>query len=68
MIDRGYFCGKHVFIDIACKEGLLKGFFDFRSDDYLDVVVNSFEDSMVTLKFGREIDIATISKLEELVS
>ena len=65
-IDRNYFCGKRVFVEIACKEGFFKGFFDFRSDDYLDVVVNSFEDARLVLQFGRKINIETISKLEEL--
>lgn len=65
-IDKNYFCGKHVSIDIACREGFLKGFFDFRSDDYLDVVVNSFEDAMLVLQLGGKVKIDEISKLEEL--
>lgn len=64
-INRDYFCNKHVFIEIA-KEGIFKGFFDFRSDDYLDVVINTFKNSKVLLKFGREIDIDSITKIEEL--
>lgn len=66
IIDRNYFCGKHVLLEIACKEGFFKGFFDFRNDDYLDVVVKSFENSKVILKFGKEINIDTLSKIEEL--
>ena len=66
IIDRNYFCGKHVLLEIACKEGFFKGFFDFRNDEYLDVVVKSFENSKVILKFGKEINIDTLSKIEEL--
>lgn len=65
-IDRIFFCGKRVCIELACKEGFFKGFFDFRNDDYLDVVIDSFENSALILKFGKEINIRTISKLEEL--
>lgn len=65
LIDREYFCGQHVLIEIANKEGLLKGFFDFRNDDYMDVVINEFQDSKIILKFGREIDIDSITKIEE---
>lgn len=65
-IDRTYFCRKHVFIELACKEGFIKGFFDFCSDDYLDVRVHSFSGLKVQLEFGREIEISNITKLEEL--
>lgn len=66
IIDRDYFCAKHVLVEIACKEGFFKGFFDFRNDDYVDVVINSFQDSKILLKFGKEINIDTITKIEEL--
>lgn len=65
IIDRGYFCGKHVSIDPACHEGFFKGFFDFRSDDYLDVVIKGFDNSKVVLEFGRSLDIDGIAKIEE---
>lgn len=65
-VNRNYFCNKHVFIEIALKEGFLKGFFDFRNDDYLDVIVTAFKDSKVLLKFGREINVDCITKIEEL--
>ena len=66
-INRKYFYGKRVFVELASREGFIKGFFDFRSDDYLDVIVNSFSESKVLLKFGKDINIDAISKLEELI-
>ena len=65
-ISRDYFCKKHVLIEIAHVEGLLRGFFDFRNDDYLDVVVDAFEDSKVLLEFSRTIEIERITKIEEI--
>lgn len=60
-IDRTDFLEKHVSIELACKEGFIKGFFDFRSDDYLDVIINSFSESKIQLKFGGEIEIKDYS-------
>lgn len=65
-IGRAHFCGKRVSIELACREGLIKGFFDFRNDDYLDVIIYSFSELKVQLKFGREIEISSITKIEEL--
>ncbi len=65
-VGRNYFCGKHVFLELAAKEGVIKGFFDFRNDDYRDVVIQAFTDTMVSLKLGGEISIDTITKIEEL--
>lgn len=65
-IDRNYFCNKNVFVEIAHKNGLLKGFFDFKNDDYLDVFISHFDDSKVWLSFGRELDICNVTKIEEL--
>lgn len=65
LINRNYFCGKCVTVELAHKEGFLKGFFDFRNDDYLDVVINDFQDSKIVLNLGREIDIDCITKIEE---
>lgn len=63
---RKYFCAKHVLIELAAKDGLIKGFLDFRNDDYMDVSIDSFTDIKILLKFGREINIDAISKIEEL--
>lgn len=65
-IDKNYFCNKHVKLEIARREGFFKGFFDFRNDDFLDVVIKRFEDKKVILSFGREIDIDSITKIEVL--
>lgn len=65
-INRDYFCNKHVFIEIAHKEGFFTGFFDFRNDDYLNVVVSAFKNSKILLNLGREIDIDNVTKIEEL--
>lgn len=66
IVDKNYFCNKHVLLELAAKEGLIKGFFDFRNDDYRDIVIQSFSDSKVLLRFGKEIDIQTICKIEEI--
>ena len=65
-VDRRYFCMKRVLLELAAKEGLIQGFFDFRNDDYMDVIINSFTDTKVSLKFGGEISVDMISKIEEL--
>lgn len=67
-INRNYFCGKHVCLKLASREGFIKGFFDFSNDDYLDVIVNSFSESKVLLRFGKDVNINAISKIEELIS
>jgi len=66
-INRNYFCGKRVCVELASREGFIRGFFDFRNDDYLDVIINSFSESKVLLKFGNEINIDDVSKIEELI-
>lgn len=63
---RKYFCMKPVFVELASREGFIEGFFDFRNDDYLDVEIISFSDSVLCLKGGMEISVDTISKIEEL--
>ena len=63
-IDRNYFCNKHVCLEISHKEGFFNGFFDFRNDDYLDVLINTFEGSKVLLDLGKEIEIDNITKIE----
>lgn len=63
-VNREYFIGKSVQIDFA-KEGLIKGFFDFRDDDYRDVVIQSFEPDKLYLEYGKSINIDDITKIEE---
>lgn len=66
ILEKNYFYGKHVSVELGCREGFLKGFFDFRNDDHRDVIIQSFSDSKVLLKYGKEIEINAISKIEEL--
>ncbi len=61
-----YFVGKQVKVEQACKEGLIKGFFDFSNDDYMNVVISSISETQVILVSGRELDICNITKIEEL--
>lgn len=65
--DRNYFCHKHVMLELAAREGFLKGFFDFRNDDYLDVVIALFEETKIKLQYGKEIDLKEITKIEEKI-
>ena len=65
-VNRNYFCHKHVLIEVAHNKGFLKGFFDFQNDDYLDVIILAFHDSKVLLKFGRTLDMESITKIEEI--
>jgi hypothetical protein len=66
-INRNYFCTKNVCIELASREGFIKGFFDFRNDDYRDVIVNSFSESKILLRYGKEVNIDDVSKIEELI-
>lgn len=65
-INKLYFIDKHVRLEVAHKEGILKGFFDFSNDNYLDVVIKKFNEKDLELIFGQTIDINKITKIEEL--
>ncbi|WP_019155433.1 helix-turn-helix domain-containing protein [Robertmurraya massiliosenegalensis] len=65
-VDRDYFCNKPVMIEQVKREGLLKGFFDFRDDDYRNVVISVFDSSIIRLQFGKEINLSDVTKIEEL--
>lgn len=65
---RNYFCHKHVILELAKKEGFIKGFFDFCDDDYIDVIIILFDESTIKLEFGKEINLNEIAKIEELIS
>lgn len=65
MIDRNYFCNKPVLIERAHKEGI-KGFLDFRNDDYQDVKIRSFDPSEIELEYGGSIPLSEICRIEEL--
>jgi transcriptional regulator with XRE-family HTH domain len=65
-IGKSYFVNRHVFIEQACKDGLLNGFFDFTNDDYLDVVIKEFTDEQIMLYGGNSIALDNITKIQEL--
>lgn len=65
-INKLYFVGKHVKLEVAHKDGILKGFIDMSNDDYLDVVIKKFDEMDVELMFGHKIDVNKITKIEEL--
>lgn len=67
-ISRDYFCNKLVCIEIAHKPGLLKGFFDFRNDDYMNITINSFREGKVYLEFDRMLNVEEITKIEEVLA
>lgn len=65
-IDKMYFTNKHVKLEIAQDEGILKGFLNFKNDDYLDVVIKQINKGNIQLSFGEKIEIDKITKIEEL--
>lgn len=64
-IGRDYFVGKHVNLEVTKEKGFIKGFFDFRDDDYMGVVITSFRANEIALEFGRTIRVEEVSKIEE---
>lgn len=65
-VNKSYFVDKHVKLEVAHKVGIIKGFFDFSNDDYLDVVIKQFAEMTLDLDFGRKIEINKVTKIEEL--
>lgn len=65
-INKLYFVDKHVKLEVAHKDGILKGFIDMSNDDYLDVVIKKFDEMAVELIFGHKIDVNKITKIEEI--
>lgn len=63
-IDRSYFLNRPVCLEVAHKEGLL-GFFDFRNDDYRNVVIREFSAEKVVLVYGGEVDVGVVCRVEE---
>ncbi len=64
-ISKEYFVGKHVKLELAKEKGLIKGFFDFKDDGYMDVVITSFEEEVVNLEWGRKVVQDILTKIEE---
>ncbi len=67
-IGRNYFNGKVVEIELAKREGILAGFFDFRDDDYQRVKLESITETHVYLEFERSLMVDEITKITELSS
>ena len=65
-ISRDFFCGKSVKIELAKREGVIRGFLDFRDDDYRNAVIHSFEEDILHLQFGGTLNIDDITKIENL--
>ena len=65
-VSREYFCGKPVKIELAKRDGLIKGLLDFRDDAYRDVVIRSFDKDILHLQFGGTLKLADITKIEVL--
>ena len=65
-VGREFFCGKPVKIELAKREGLIRGFFDFRDDAYRNAVVHSFEADTLELQFGGTVSLDNITRIEEL--
>ncbi len=42
------------------------GFFDFTDDDYMDVVITSFDDDKLNLEFGKSVLLDEITVIEEV--
>lgn len=64
--NRTYLLDKHVMIEQACKDGIVKGFFDFTNDNYLDVTIRAFEDNLLVLGLGNTVEISKVAKIQEL--
>lgn len=65
-VSREYFCGKPVKIELAKRDGLIRGLLDFRDDAYLHVVIRSFEEDTLHLQFGGALALADITRIEAL--
>lgn len=65
-VSKDFFCDKPVKIELAKREGLIRGFLDFRDDAYRNVVICSFEADTLHLQFGGTLRFSDITKIEEL--
>lgn len=66
-VSREYFCDKSVKIELAKRDGLIKGLLDFRDDAYRNAVICSFGEDALHLQFGGILHLADITKIEELI-
>ncbi len=64
-IDKTYFNGKVVNIELAKKDGIIAGFLDFRDDDYQSCKIENIDKTHVFLELGRSLKIDEITKIVE---
>jgi len=64
-VDKSFFCAKNVKIEVAKREGLIRGLLDFRDDAYRNVVIDSFDADTIHLQFGGSLELGDIAKIEE---
>ena len=48
-VDKNFICAKNVKIEVAKREGLIRGILDFRDDAYRNVVIDSFDADTIHL-------------------
>ena len=65
-VDKNFFCAKNVKIEVAKREGLIRGLLDFRDDAYRNVVIDSFDADTMYLQFGGTLAFGDIAKIEEI--
>ncbi len=65
-IDKLYFKGKVVTIELAKKDGFFAGLFDFRDDDYQECKIENIDNSQVSLEWGRSLKIDEVTKITEV--
>ena len=65
-VDKNFFCAKNVKIEVAKREGLIRGLLDFRDDAYRNVVIDSFDADTIHLQFGGSLGLGDIAKIEEI--
>ena len=53
-------------IELAKREGLIRGLLDFRDDAYRNVVIDSFDADTSHLQFGGSLELGDIAKIEEI--
>ena len=53
-------------IELAKREGLIRGLLDFRDDAYRNVVIDSFDADTIHFQFGGSLELGDIAKIEEI--
>ena len=53
-------------IELAEREGLIRGLLDFRDDAYRNVVIDSFDADTIHLQFGGSLEFGDIVRIVEI--